>query len=230
MFESMGLAASVGELFAGMSAIVFFFIIIGIMLVVIEFYQPTKGLFALVGALLIGSGIVIRMLGGGTWSMLFLMIFFVAVCILTAHIIMLFFQKSNWLYQSLRLAMKGSTETVEEYEFLVGQIGIATSDISGEGNIAINDVNFHVYSDIVIFKGAKVYVTEVSLDKISVAIYEGELGVNERIKYTNPSQSSLSQTGDGLRNLPNASIGIAYSGTTLHYSPTNSQEDNTDSK
>ncbi len=168
MNSFVGLIASLYDLFADMSIVVLFMILIGLMFLIIELFQPSKGLFAIGGAILVITGIVFRMLGGGTVTMLFLMVFFVCVTLMSAHVIMLYTQKKLWLYQSLNLAINCQSSESEEYKYLIGQIGVATSDIKINGTISINDVNFHVQCDSFIGKGELVRVVKVDTKNIFI--------------------------------------------------------------
>lgn len=170
MYCTIGLMESLKNLFADMSIIVLFMIFVGLMFIIIELFQPSKGIFTICGGMLVALGIVFRMLGGGTVVMLFLMLFFVSVVVLLSHFIMLYFQKSQWLSQSLNLAISEHADPKGEYQYLVGQVGIATSDIKDSGTISVNDVNFHVCSGEKIKKGSMVTVVRVDEDKVFVAL------------------------------------------------------------
>ena len=158
------------ELFEGMSVSAFMCIALGLMLVIIEFYQTTKGFAVGCGSALIATGTVIRMLTAGTLGILFWIVFFVAVILLSAHSVMLFTQKRNWLVQSLTLALNESPVMMRGagYSYLKNLTGVATTDINLTGHVSINDVNFFVCSKTPIEKGGLVRVLDVDGENIIV--------------------------------------------------------------
>lgn len=159
------------NLMSNMSIVSICTILIGMMLVVIEFYQPARGLVGGVGAALIVTGIVFRMLMRGTVGMLFIMVLFIAGVLMFFHTLMLRIQKKDWLTHSLALLIQKG-EKVKPYEFLVGMTGISTSMINPIGHMTINDVNFLVTSATTIEINKRVKVVEASGDKIIVELSE----------------------------------------------------------
>ena len=174
MLIAAGLRSNLAELFAGMSVVTFMLILVGLMLIVVEFFQPSYGFPTACGSALVLLGITVRMLSGGTLVMLFFMVFFCAVLLLTVHMLMLLTQKRAWLATSLAFTLKRSMQPEEGgYAFLLGQDGVATTDISGSGHMAIDDVNFFVGSETFIPKGTAVRVVRVAGDSIRVMpVYE----------------------------------------------------------
>lgn len=93
------------ELFSQMSVMAFVCLLIGVVLIIVEFFQPISGILITCGSILIIVGVALRMIFGGTFAMMFFMFFFcVAIC-LCAHIIMLFRHKKDWLTHSLALSI-----------------------------------------------------------------------------------------------------------------------------
>lgn len=157
------------ELFAGMSTASFVLTLLGLMLIVVEFFQPSHGIAAACGAVLTICGVVVRMLSGGTSVMLFFMVFFIAVVLLAAHMLALRTQKKAWLTQSLALKLQNDVQEQEgDYSVLLGRDGMATTDIDGTGHMTLDDVNFFVTSEGFIAKGNTVRVVRVTGDRISV--------------------------------------------------------------
>lgn len=156
-------------LFSEMSTVTSVCLIVGLILIIIEFYQQSKGVIGVCGLILIAAAIGIRMIGGGTISMLFMMVFFVIAVCFISHLIMLNLQKKSWLTHSLTLAITEAEEEVRaNYNFLINHEGIASTDINPKGHMMISDVNFLVVSSLPIKKGMKVKVTDVEDDKIFV--------------------------------------------------------------
>lgn len=153
-----------GRLFSDMSLVVIILGIIGIALVAVEFFQPMHGLGVGCGCTLTAAAVVIRMLAGGTESMLFFMLFFAACIVLTVHVIMLRLHKREWLMQAV--VTRDETDSGASF---VGLIGVATTNIDGYGHIAIGDVNFYVTAETSIKRGEQVRVVAVDDDRIVVA-------------------------------------------------------------
>lgn len=167
--ERISLGEEFVRLFADMSIVCFILLIVGFMLVTTEFFSPARGVVGSVGALLLASGVAVRILCGGTLSMLFIMLSMIACFVLTVHLVMMRLHKRDWLSHSFALAVRGQDDSAGgEYAFLVGHRGIATTDIAPKGHIAINDINFFVSSGTPIAKGAAVTVTQVTGDRIVV--------------------------------------------------------------
>ncbi|WP_251617953.1 NfeD family protein [Pumilibacter muris] len=164
-----GLQHNLIELFSGMSVVTFILVALGLMLIVIEFFQPAHRISAYCGAALTFCGIAVRMLSGGTLVMLFFMVFFCAVVLLAAHILKLFTQKKAWLATSLALKLERSVqEEADGYSYILGREGVATTDISGNGHMSLDNVNFFVSSEEFIAKGSTVRVVHVFGDSIRV--------------------------------------------------------------
>lgn len=165
----MSMANSFVELFSDMTIAPASCLIIGVMFVIIELYQSSKGVMAGIGVLLIITGITLRMVSGPHFGVFFLLVLGAVFPILVAHILLLVRQKKPWLVQSLQLALNNNlTGEDVNYNYLVDLIGESTTDINQTGSITINDVTFLVASSVFIEKNSKVRVVEVDNDKIFV--------------------------------------------------------------
>ena len=161
-------------LFGDMSIVTFMLLVLGLMLIVVEFFQPSYRFPTYCGSVLIALGIIVRMLSGGTLLMLFYMVFGCAAVLIAAHLIMRVTQKRPWLSHSLALKLKRSMQEDDDgYGYLLGREGVATTDIDGNGHMTIDDVNFFVSGDGFISKGSTVRVVHVAGDSIKVmSVYE----------------------------------------------------------
>ncbi len=173
----MDIYRTVIDFFTGFSLVAAVFILTGLMSVIIEMFRSSKKpVFGLTGGVLIFAGIVIRMLNGGSVATLFFILFFVGFILTAVHLFILRFQKRQWLYQSLRLALtaRHGDVTGDTYgnEFLVGKAGTAATDIDGEGNAALDGVTVLVHSERFIERGAKVRVVSVERGKVFVEAAE----------------------------------------------------------
>ena len=162
------------DLFGGLSAVTFISVMLGLMRIVVEFFQPAYKYPTYCGVALIALGIVVRMLGGGNFIMLFYMVSFCVTVLIGVHMIMLAVHKKAWLSHSLALKLRRSMQD-DGYSYLLGREGVATTDINGTGHMSLDDVNFFVSGDEFIEKGCMVRVVRVDGESIKVVgIYEEE--------------------------------------------------------
>lgn len=164
MIVCTGILNTLGELFSGMSLITFVLMITGYMLIVVELFQPSRGVVGYCGVFVLLCGIAVRMLSGGTLLMLFIMVFASVVIILSAHILMLCLQKKAWLTHALALKLeeKASEDT------LVGKQGIAETDLAPVGTVTIEGQSMTAFGNTWIEKGQEVCVLSVRGDIVTV--------------------------------------------------------------
>ncbi|MDE7395968.1 MAG: hypothetical protein K2M95_07620 [Clostridiales bacterium] len=164
MLFCTGILNTLGDLFSGMSLITFVLVITGHILIVIELFQPSRGIVGYCGVLVLLCGIVVRMLSGGTLLMLFIMVFISVVIILSVHVLMLCLQKKAWLTHALALKLeeKASEDT------LVGKNGLAETDLAPVGTVTIEGQTMTAYGNTFIEKGQAVCVLSVRGDIVTV--------------------------------------------------------------
>ena len=169
-----GLVKNLIELVTDSSIATVILLVLGLMLIIVEFFQPSRGIPSYCGIVLVLCGIVIRMLKDSSMIMLFYMVFGCAVILLVAHVVLCLLPKKAWLTQSLALKLEKAVEgaDIDDYESLVGKTGTATTDIDEFGHVAVGDVNLYVASDAFIEKGSSVRVVLVSDDKIEVELID----------------------------------------------------------
>jgi len=165
-------AVSFGEsfiaLFAGFGIAPLFLALVGILLMAVEMFRQAKGRFLAAGVALAAVGVVVRMLNGGTMSMLLWMLLLISAAVLPIHISSLFLHKRPWLYRSKVLALQEEASDPDNYEFLVGLIGITVTDVNDSGSMVINDITFFVSSARFIERGSDVRVVAVEGERILV--------------------------------------------------------------
>ncbi|MDR2202236.1 MAG: hypothetical protein LBP26_05695 [Clostridiales bacterium] len=168
MFLDLGQAFT--ELFALMTLPALFCTGLGLMFVIIEFFQTTGKLSAAGGTVLIAAGIALRMIAGPSAGALFWMLFIITVVLTLAHTVVLITQKRDWLLHSLTLALSGGDVPGGKsgYAYLKNLTGVASTDIDPTGHITVNDVNFFVFSIDPIKKGSRVSVSAVTDERIYV--------------------------------------------------------------
>ena len=172
---SAGLIKNLTDLITDSSIATVILLGLGLMLIIVEFFQPARGIPSYCGIVLSLCGIVIRMLkSDGTFIMLFYMLFGCALILLVAHVFLSLRQKKAWLTQSLAIKLEKAMndDGIDDYEDLIDKIGTATTDIDENGHVTLGDINLYVASDTFIEKGSKVRVVRVSDDKIEVEAVE----------------------------------------------------------
>ncbi len=167
------LGKEIYNLFSGMSAVSAVLLLLGLMLIIAEFFRPMRSLGYASGGIVIALAAVVRMLSGASVGTLFLLLFFVAFILFGAHLLMLALQKREWLLLSSGIAEEETGADDAEYSYLVGLRGVTTTAVAPSGHVAINDINFYVTSEEPIDVGVEVVVKRVSGAQIIVAPSEG---------------------------------------------------------
>lgn len=173
MMLGAGLWQNLSDLVSETGIVTVVLLLVGCMLIIIEFYQPAYGIPTYCGAALCVGGIAVRMIAGGSFTMMYFAVLGCVVCITAAHVIMLRLHKRTWLTQSLALKLENAVRLEDDddgYTDLVGHSGVATTDIDGNGHMLLGDVYFYVTSASFIPKGASVRVSAATEDRIEVEI------------------------------------------------------------
>ena len=137
------------RLFTGMGVAAGVCIVLGLVLVIIEIFQPGFGVFGGLGTLLIIAGIVIRMLQGGSLLMLFIMIFIVVIILLGAFTIMVRSMKYGWLsrtdfIQTGTAVGTDRSEATKDFSQLLDLSGKTTTPLRPSGKAVINGTEYDV--------------------------------------------------------------------------------------
>lgn len=95
----MNLFTEIAILFTGMTAPVIVCLVVGLIFVIIELFQPGFGIFGIIGGILLLAAIVLRVLvgDGNIVAQIFLMLFFMTIILLIAFVIMVAMSKKGWL-------------------------------------------------------------------------------------------------------------------------------------
>lgn len=151
-------------------------LIIGIVLIIIEIFQPGFGIFGILGGALSIVGIVLRVLvgDGNVFAQIFILLFFDVIIILIAFFAMLLTAKKGWLNRSPLIQNdtavdKDHSEGTADYSALVGMLGIAVTDLRPVGRANIDCEAYDVVADgFFIKKGEGIKVVSVEGSKITV--------------------------------------------------------------
>lgn len=168
----------IGLLFTNMTWPVIVCLIVGIVLVLIEIFQPGFGAFGTVGLLLLVLAIVLRSIfhqdEDNVLAQIFIMLFFLSIVIIVAFIIMVKSSKMGWLSRTpfIEKSTAISTDISEgarDYSFFKDKIGIAETSLRPTGKIKIDDIVEDAYAEgFFIKKGDAIKVIDISGGKITV--------------------------------------------------------------
>ncbi len=137
------------RLFTGMGVAAGICIVLGLIFVIVEIFQPGFGFFGAIGTLLIIAGIVIRMLQGGSLLMLFIMIFIVVIILLGAFMIMVRSMKYGWLSRTDFIQMgtavsTGRSDATKDFSELLNKTGKTTTPLRPSGKAIIDGIEYDV--------------------------------------------------------------------------------------
>lgn len=168
----------IGLLFTNMSWAVIICLIIGLVFIMIEIFQPGFGVFGSIGFILLVLGIILRAIyrteDDDMLAQIFIMLFIVSIVIIVAFVLMVKSSKMGWLSRS-PLIQSGSVVSTEisegtnDYIYLKDKLGIATTDLKPTGKININEEILDAYADgFYISKGEGIKVVDVRGGKVTV--------------------------------------------------------------
>lgn len=149
--------------------------VIGIVLLIIEMFMPGFGIFGISGAISFIAGIVLRILSGGGFVEILVVI---AVALIFLTLVMVFAVKSakNGRLSKSAFVLNqnaipvGQTAGTNDYTFLIGKIGVTTTFLRPVGKAIIEEQTYEVISENsdIIEKGEAVKVSAVEGQRIIV--------------------------------------------------------------
>lgn len=152
-------------------------LIVGIVFVIVEIFQPGFGFFGITGGILIIAGIAVRMFMHGAGNPLLQMVILAGVItllLLVAFGIMVWSMRKGWLSKTA-LVNKRSAVGVQrtlgtlDYDFLLGKEGTAQCALRPSGNVMIEGKIYDVVTQNgFVDKGTQVVVTQVEGGRIVV--------------------------------------------------------------
>ena len=147
-----------------------FVLIVGIILIGIEFYMPGFGIpgvsgtiFTVAGIFLTGRNISERIIVG--------LVAIILIAVMLVLSIMVFNSKNVKSPIKLDTDLQGKNVFIEEkdMEYLVGKIGIALTDLKPSGKGEFDGVKLDIITSKYLPKGAQLIITEIKNNKIFVA-------------------------------------------------------------
>ncbi len=129
----------------------------GLMLILSDFSQH-KHYLSIFGILLLASGLVGILASERDIYAVFNAVIIAVAIIMGTHLVMLYLTKREWIN---RYSEKSS-------DTLIGLEGVTTTEVQGNGHMAIGSTNIFVSSEKSIEKGKKVRIIKIDGDKIFV--------------------------------------------------------------
>ncbi|MEG2085220.1 MAG: NfeD family protein [Clostridia bacterium] len=153
-------------------------IILGLILVIIEIFQPGFGFCGITGGILIFVGLGIRVANSGEGNPITQFFILLGVCLIVllfAFGIMIFSLKRGWLSRTPMVEhatvfnKNDKSEATKNYDTLLGKEGTAKTDLKPSGWALIDGETYDVTIETAfVIKGAKVVVTKIEGNKIVV--------------------------------------------------------------
>lgn len=152
-------------------------LILGLIFVIVEIFQPGFGFFGISGTILIVIGIAVRMFYSGAGNpiiQMILLIGIVALVLSIAFIVMAWSLKKGWLSRTSfvsrgKAVPSEQTSGTGDFRGLVGKQGVATCALRPSGNIEIDGTIYDVVAQTdFIDRGTQVVVTQVEGVRIVV--------------------------------------------------------------
>lgn len=172
----MSIFQEIGILFTTINTATIVCLIVGLILIMVEIFQPGFGIFGILGLLLCIAGIIIHVAAGNgnPLAQIFLIIFIIAFVVTAAFLLMLASAKKGWISRSpfienSTVLSKGISEGTKDYTNIVNMIGVAITDLRPSGRASIGDQIYDVVTDgFFITKGEGLKVVAVEGIKITV--------------------------------------------------------------
>ncbi len=168
-----------GLLFANMQWFIIVCLIFGIVLLLIEIFQPGFGVFGLLGVVLLAIAIILRVIFHETEDNVLMQIFQLLLLIIiiagSGFGFFMYANKKNWLKNNAIFSheetavSKVFSEGTDDFSHLIGRKGLALTDLRPSGKAVIDGKNYDVVTqNFFIEKDTKIMVKAVEGVKIEV--------------------------------------------------------------
>lgn len=148
------------------------FLAAGLVLCVLEIFNSFKGRLAGMGAGLMLTGVIVRMLHAGTPFMLFWMLMIAGTIIAATYLTMIRVMRYNWLTRTpaIQGGVPGEgSETAQDHYYLLGREGISVTGLSPAGKVRIDNAEITASAKSgTVNAGEKVRVIEVEDGQVYV--------------------------------------------------------------
>ncbi len=152
-------------LFANMDFVTLALLIVGIVCLIGEIYQPGTVVLGVLGGICVLASIVSRVIsakeGESIFCIAFLLVGIVSVIILVCFVLMIRFVRNDWVDHVPDVKSEDEEENLE-FKYLIGLQGVTISSLRPNGKIAVNNAEYEVYAEgFFIGKGEMVKVVKV---------------------------------------------------------------------
>lgn len=159
------------RLFSEMDAISAISLIVGMVLLLVEIFQPGFGVFGILGAFIVCAGIINRMINFGDFAMLFILVFIVIFLSTIGFLLMSRIARAEWLSRTPILTM-GKEIVAEPIDHvkLIGKQGVVISSLNPNGKAKIEENYYDVISkdNSKIARGDEIIVSSIDGKNIFV--------------------------------------------------------------
>ena len=172
------LASAAGDsfvrLFTEMNSWTIVLFVLGIIFCGIEMFVPGFGFFGISGTVMIGAGIVVRMIfGGDLYMLLYMILISLVLFVLAFWVISRAITKGRLsktaLFHVESTVPTGATEGTKNFEYLVGKSGVATTPLRPIGRAKFDNETLDVIArDGFIAENAKLTVVEAEGARVVV--------------------------------------------------------------
>lgn len=136
-------------LWTGMEILPAVFLSLGLVLVIIEMFNPGFGIFGALGGVLLVLGVVVRVMQSDPESKLahlFMLTFIILLLLTIVFLIIVRLMKFGWISQSSLVNNEVTTSLSEtaDFSYLVGHVGVSLTSLHPTGKAFINGNNYDV--------------------------------------------------------------------------------------
>jgi membrane-bound serine protease (ClpP class) len=168
-------------LFSEMGVIPAICLLAGLVLIIIEVFQPGFGIFGALGGILTIIGLALRVADSGSanpFAILFLLLLFITLIVTAAFIIMVKSARYGWLKRT-PLFEEGTAVNVDysdgtkNYSFLLGKKGITTTILRPAGYASIEGNTYDVSTEG-FFIGKDELIEVVAVEGVKITVKKAE--------------------------------------------------------
>lgn len=137
-------------LFANMDFVTLSLLIVGIVCLIGEIYQPGTVVLGVLGGICVLGAIASRVIsateGESIFCIIFLLVGIVSIVILVCFVLMIRFVRNDWV-DHVPSVKNDDEEDSSEFKNLVGLEGVALSSLRPNGKIVVNNSEYEVYAE-----------------------------------------------------------------------------------
>lgn len=160
------------SLFSNMDFVTATLLVVGLICVIGEIYQPGTIALGVVGSICLVAGVISRSLSASDNESVFFIIFMLVaiVCsiVLISFMIMIRFARKEWVDHEPNIK-KETIEDDHRYKKLLGSVGVTLSSLRPSGKAKIFDAEYGVYAEgFFIGQGERIKVVKIESGNIYV--------------------------------------------------------------